>query len=198
MHRALGFDVDLQMLGILLALCVALVVASLHAARDPAASPLTRAVPRVVLVAVLALVLALTLQPRAVPIEAVNIVPLRSFARYLAGGVDLVLAMRNLVFNVLLFVPYGLVRSLQRAMRGHRRTVVLVTLESLALSVCIEVVQLLAPLGRVADVDDVLTNGLGGLLGAVAGVALVGVLRALAPGGRTAREDPLPVANGSG
>lgn len=187
--RALGFHLDLT--AVLVAAVLATVLAVVSVLGEREGPPWLRALPRVALALVLVGILALTLQPRPATAEALNLTPLRSFDRYLADGVDLVLAVRNIGFNVVLFVPYGLVRAVQRAARDQRAVVTLVTLEALVLSVGIELVQYVAPLGRVADVDDVLTNVAGGLAGALAGTVLVGMVRA---GGPRQRPAPSPAA----
>ncbi|MFF2452553.1 VanZ family protein [Isoptericola sp. NPDC058082] len=77
-------------------------------------------------------------------------------------------AVLQVAFNVLLFVPWGVL-----ARRYLGWGVAASTLSALVASVAIETVQYTGILGlvpcsyRVADVDDVLTNTLGGLLGAL-------------------------------
>lgn len=88
-------------------------------------------------------------------------------------NVNHALGVVNVLGNVILFVPLGWLTAVlvlynpsARAMRGLGRGV----LVGLALSVAIEMSQY--ALGRAADVDDVLLNTAGALVGAVIGVAL--------------------------
>lgn len=88
-----------------------------------------------------------------------NFVPFRSIVHDLrAGGRDLVI---NLVGNLVAFLPMGLVPPLILRRRITPRQVALF---SLALSLMIEIPQFLSG-RRVADVDDLILNTAGGLLG---------------------------------
>ncbi|MFZ7088114.1 VanZ family protein [Curtobacterium sp. RRHDQ10] len=75
--------------------------------------------------------------------------------------------------NVAMFVPIGMIG----AMWLPRRAWLVAAVLAVALSVGIEFVQLTALPTRVADPRDVLSNGLGGLLGAT----LVGAVRSAMP-----------------
>lgn len=83
-------------------------------------------------------------------------------------------AVLQVVFNVVLFVPWGV---LVRRYLG--RSVLVATLSGLAASLLVETTQYTGIFGlipcsyRVADVDDVLTNTLGALLGALAAPVLL-------------------------
>ena len=77
----------------------------------------------------------------------------------------------NLVGNIVLFVPFGAVVALL-VRGGALRRIATATVLAAALSVSIEAVQLL--LGRVADVDDVVLNTGGALLGALVAAAFAG------------------------
>jgi glycopeptide antibiotics resistance protein len=88
-----------------------------------------------------------------------NFVPFRSIGHDVrAGGRHLVV---NLVGNLVAFLPMGLVPPLVLRRRITPRQVALF---SLTLSLMIEVPQLLTG-RRVADVDDLILNTAGGLLG---------------------------------
>ena len=103
----------------------------------------------------------------------VQLVPLRFVTDMFAGNRDLAAALISrpalqVVANVALFVPFGLV------VRRYARASVLVTaVAGLAASLLIELTQGTALWGafacpwRIADVDDVLTNTAGAVLGAV-------------------------------
>lgn len=66
----------------------------------------------------------------------------------------------NLAGNILIFVPYGFFISMASKSRGLLMTL----FYSFGLSLCVEVFQLLTKVGSF-DVDDLLLNTLGGLLG---------------------------------
>ncbi len=66
----------------------------------------------------------------------------------------------NLFGNILIFVPYGFFISMAAVRRGFFKTLFL----SFGLSLCVETVQLFTRVGSF-DVDDILLNTAGGVLG---------------------------------
>lgn len=136
-----------------------------------------------ILAAAVVLVAATTLLPvaRGTP-ASVNLDPGATIDNYLRFGDDL-LSARNLGLNIALFVPVGLGLALWRRWGvGRVLPVALLT------SALIETIQYLLPLGRAADVDDVILNTVGAAIGAIT----VSIVRAVAgpapPGpGPTAR-----------
>jgi glycopeptide antibiotics resistance protein len=113
--------------------------------------------------AYLALLLDLTLvrwTDTAVPPDGrLNSVPLEGIAQFLSvGGWPMIV---NVLGNVAAFVPFGFLIPL---LRVGRTGVARIALLSLALSALIETLQYLSG-RRVADVDDLLLNTLGGVLG---------------------------------
>lgn len=125
-----------------------------------------------VLAAGLVLILATTLLPVMAGARAsVNLTPGETIRNYLQFGDDL-LSARNIGLNVALFVPFGLGLALWR-----RWPVLVVGLTGAVLSGLVESLQYVLPLGRAVDVDDVVLNTAGALLGAVT----VAVVRRLAP-----------------
>lgn len=116
-----------------------------------------------------------------------NLVPFASTVELASSSVHVLVAVRNILGNVVLFVPLGLVVAIRwRGQRAVYRTVV----GSTVLSVAIELVQLLLPLGRSVDIDDVILNVAGATTGAGAGL----VLSLL---GRHTRTRPQPSASGA-
>lgn len=89
-----------------------------------------------------------------------QLLPLVSIIDVLTTAVDASVAVRIVLFNVLLFIPFGFLITL-RTGRALRTVVV-----TLVVSVLIETLQALLPLGRTANVDDVILNTLGAALGA--------------------------------
>lgn len=72
------------------------------------------------------------------------------------------------LLNVALFLPFGFLGSGYACKVGRGKRLLIVTSLSLAASLVIELLQLALPVNRVCDVDDLLFNTLGGLLGCVA------------------------------
>ena len=121
---------------------------------------------------------------------------LRSAARVLLAGiasslgnVNHTLGLVNLAGNVVMFAPIGLLLVLAFGTRWRTST-----LACVALSVSVELVQW--PLGRSADVDDVLLNTIGGALGAALGVlALTWFASARAQTSATAASERTPLTS---
>lgn len=108
-----------------------------------------------------------------------NWVPFDTIAHYWrVGGWEMV---KNLLGNVVVFMPLGF---LLPSLHGELRSVTLVTTFALCVSLLIELLQYLSG-QRVADVDDLLLNTLGGFLGYVA-FAAIGRAR---PAGALARAE---------
>ena len=105
----------------------------------------------------------MTLQPVDPPpglVVVPNFLPLRTLAVYLANT-DSPFWMGQLIGNLLLLLPVGLLGPIALpAMDGWVR----VLLVGLGLSLAIEAAQLFVP-NRMADVDDVLMNVIGALIG---------------------------------
>ena len=85
-----------------------------------------------------------------------NFIPFKEILRYEFGAR---LFVKNIIGNVLLFVPYGFFTALYVDIKKSRSAFFLVLLASVA----IEVTQL--GIGRVFDVDDIILNVLGGMIG---------------------------------
>ena len=73
--------------------------------------------------------------------------------------------VRQIVLNIALFVPFGVLLPLCRSCRGRRCSFWRCLLLALALSAGIELVQPLLHVFRRADITDVITNTIGGVLG---------------------------------
>ena len=85
-----------------------------------------------------------------------NYIPFKEILRYDFGGR---LFVKNIIGNVLLFIPYGFFATLYADIKKGRSAFLLVFLASLS----IECTQLM--IGRIFDVDDIILNVLGGMLG---------------------------------
>ena len=85
-----------------------------------------------------------------------NFLPFKEIFRYKLGGR---LFVRNIIGNVLLFIPYGFFSTMYTGNKKLRYATILVFVASL----CIEITQL--SIGRIFDIDDIILNVLGGLIG---------------------------------
>jgi glycopeptide antibiotics resistance protein len=136
---------------------------------------MTRWIAGILLAAWFVVGLGMTLQPvEPLPgwVVADNFIPFRTIAIYLANSGS-PFWIGQAVGNVLLLLPLGLVGPIAiPAMAGWWR----VLLVALAASLAIEAAQLWIP-NRSADVDDVLLN----VLGALIGYAIFTVLRLRSP-----------------
>jgi glycopeptide antibiotics resistance protein len=182
---------ELLPLVILGAVAVAFLVAAPALRRRQSARAGRRA-SVVLLVGAIVAVLVVTLPAGPLPDELA-----RERSLNLAPGVEITrslnlanrnLGLLNLLGNIAMFVPIGFL-----AVLGLRTGVVSATLLGFVFSGVVESVQY--ALGRVADVDDILLNTTGALLGAVTAVIVRGVatfrrrrqgtrVRPMAPSGR--------------
>ena len=87
-----------------------------------------------------------------------NLIPFKEMFRY---NITSKLFIKNIIGNILLFMPFGLFVTAYLDVR-YTTPVVILTLIS---SISIEIVQKI--IGRVFDVDDIILNVLGGFLGSV-------------------------------
>lgn len=85
-----------------------------------------------------------------------NFIPFREILRYNMGSR---LFFKNVIGNMLMFMPYGLFISFYLKNKKANLTLIL----TLVASFSIEVVQMV--IGRVFDIDDIILNLLGGYLG---------------------------------
>jgi glycopeptide antibiotics resistance protein len=124
-------------------------------------------------------ILALTILPgggASRPATRRSLMPFEDLVRSLGPGMpsDAVdLAVGNLLANLLLFLPFGIALGLRFPETRRRRLV----LACAGLSLAVEVVQLLLPGGRSADVTDILMNTLGGAIGLLVARAIVRLVR---------------------
>lgn len=93
-------------------------------------------------------------------LRSVNLIPLRTIIEFIREPLDLVMAMTNILGNIAVFVPFGIFISytVKKKSLGYQTLILFLT------SLSIEIVQYILALGS-TDVDDILLNVLGGLLG---------------------------------
>jgi len=109
-------------------------------------------------------ILGLTMLGGSTASGSSNLIPGRTIVEELTGGTPL--GVFNVVGNVAMFVPFGWLLVLAAA----RRPLVLAVVAGVGLSVVIELVQSL--IGRVSDIDDVILNGTGAVVGACGALLL--------------------------
>lgn len=93
-------------------------------------------------------------------LRSVNLIPLRTIIDFMSEPMDLVMAMTNILGNIAVFVPFGIFISytVKKKSLGYQTLILFLT------SLSIEIVQYILALGS-TDVDDILLNVLGGLIG---------------------------------
>lgn len=92
--------------------------------------------------------------------RGMQLTPLVSIIDVVTTSVDASVPVRIVLFNILLLVPFGFLLTLRT---GRARRTVAVTM---AISVLVEILQAVLPLGRTANIDDVILNTLGAAIGA--------------------------------
>lgn len=97
--------------------------------------------------------------------RSVNLIPFGSINAYLAGSETAGLsgvAFQNVIGNIVIFIPLGVYLPLLK----KDRRIIMSFLIILAVSLCTEIIQWLFGIGA-TDVDDILLNVFGGLIGIV-------------------------------
>ena len=108
------------------------------------------------LIYILCLFQIVTFEDQSLYISGNNLVPFKEIMRYQLGSR---LFIKNVVGNVVMFIPYGLFASLFTKIEKPFHAICLVFFAS----VTVETTQLL--IGRVFDIDDIILNVIGGFLG---------------------------------
>lgn len=108
------------------------------------------------LVYILCLFQIVTFEDQSLYISGNNLVPFKEIMRYKLGSR---LFIKNVIGNVVLFIPYGIFASLYAKLEKPFHALCLVFFAS----VTVETTQLL--IGRVFDIDDIILNVIGGFIG---------------------------------
>ena len=92
----------------------------------------------------------------------VNLIPLETIKMYLfrKGGISHVIAVCNLLGNIVLFIPMGIYLQLFKKDKRILSSFLII----FAVSLLVEVIQFIFVIGS-ADIDDILLNCLGGIVG---------------------------------
>ena len=96
----------------------------------------------------------------------INLVPFKEMFRYEIGSYKF---MKNIIGNILLFIPYGFFSSYYLNNKKISTNVVLCLIASLSIE-CIQ-----NYIGRVFDIDDIILNVFGGFCGCLLFVALAAI-----------------------
>ncbi len=89
-----------------------------------------------------------------------NLIPFKSIKHYYSGSFAIIIAHINVFGNILIFIPFGIYLQLYLKDKSILKSFVI----TLISSVIIEVVQFAFGIG-IADIDDVILNTVGGLIG---------------------------------
>lgn len=108
------------------------------------------------LIYILCLFQVVTFEDQTLYISGNNLVPFKEIMRYKIGSR---LFIKNVIGNIVLFIPYGIFASSYTKLDKPWHALCLVFFAS----VTVEITQLL--IGRVFDIDDIILNCIGGLLG---------------------------------
>lgn len=104
-----------------------------------------------------------TLMPTDYPNRLVQLTPFLSIIETLQYATPRAI-FNSLFLNIILFIPFGFFTYILTRRAG------LTVFLSLFVSVTIEVLQYVLPIGRISNVDDVILNTTGGVLGMLCGV----------------------------
>lgn len=98
--------------------------------------------------------------PDRLSIRSVNLIPFQEIGRYLSGTISSSVAINNLLGNIVLFIPFGLYLQLFKEDKRVLPNVSIVFFVSLV----IEILQFVLAIG-ISDVDDIVLNTIGGIIG---------------------------------
>lgn len=108
------------------------------------------------LIYILCLFQIVTFEDQSLYISGNNLVPFKEIMRYNLGSR---LFFKNVIGNIIMFIPYGIFASLYTKVDKPFHAICLV----LFASVTVEITQL--AIGRVFDIDDIILNVVGGIIG---------------------------------
>lgn len=102
------------------------------------------------------------LNPDRIIARSFNLVPLKTIFAYLSNSANVSssLALKNLLGNIVVFIPFGLYVQALIKKSSLAKNVIVVAVSSIA----VELIQLALAVGAL-DIDDVILNTLGGLVG---------------------------------
>ncbi|SDK35628.1 VanZ family protein [Lacicoccus qingdaonensis] len=107
-----------------------------------------------------------TLMPTDYPNQMIQLVPFSSITETLEYATPRAI-VNSLLMNIILFIPFGLFLYILT------RKPFLTTVLACLMSISIEVLQYVLPIGRISNIDDVILNTLGGIIGMLCGVLVL-------------------------
>ena len=110
-----------------------------------------------------------TLMPTDYPNQMTQLVPFSSISETMQYATPRAI-VNSLVMNIILFIPFGFFVYILS------RRPFLTTVLACLMSVSIEVLQYVLPIGRISNVDDVILNTFGGIIGMLCGVLVLKLL----------------------
>ena len=105
------------------------------------------------------------------PFEQCNFIPLNTIKLYINGYglINQNIIIDNILGNILLFIPIGLLPMLSKSSKGRAFSVFI---GGLILSLLFEVLQYISGMG-VCDIDDIILNTFGVLIGIIIGLIVI-------------------------
>jgi glycopeptide antibiotics resistance protein len=100
-----------------------------------------------------------------------NFIPMKTILYYLGGNQSAIVAKDNLLGNIIAFGPLGFLLPIAISKMNKLKQIFVI---SAALSLILEVIQLITGLGQF-DVDDIILNVLGSILGFIIYKTLKGI-----------------------
>ncbi|SDC61312.1 VanZ like family protein [Pelagirhabdus alkalitolerans] len=111
-------------------------------------------------------IIMVTLLPRPYEGRTLQIIPFFSMWDNIVNFIHYTDLIRNLGFNILLFIPFGLFLCLKLPSCKLMK----ITYIGMIFSICIEIAQFILSIGRITNIDDVILNTLGTFIGAFMGM----------------------------
>ena len=98
-------------------------------------------------------------------LRSYSVIPFATIGEYLSGDelVNRAVALRNILGNIAMFIPCGLYVQTLSKNKSFKKGLIIVIITSIA----IEIIQLIFAIGA-CDVDDLLLNTIGGIIGMLA------------------------------
>ena len=102
-------------------------------------------------------------------VDEYNIIPFRTIANYIRNlNVSNIIPFAvNIIGNIAVFIPFGIIMQIIVPGQKRNKTIFVISFGALLLSLSIELIQYIMSVG-VLDVDDLILNTLGALIGYVA------------------------------